>query len=104
MSIITPIPPETPWYQRILLQIPVIGWIARDVMFGDRDNVLYFAAIVATVWILSVAQWGVLVLLIPFTLAVPAAFIGLFNWLVWREERRRHQTPSHSTPKTQPAD
>lgn len=104
MSIITPIPPETPWYHRILLQVPVFGWIARDVLFGDRDNVLYFAAIVATVWILAVARWGVLVLLIPFTLAIPAAVIGIFSALVWRDERRRRRQASSSGRKAQPSD
>lgn len=75
MSIITPIPPKLPLYQRLFFNIPVLGWMARDVIYGDRDNIVWAGVIVAAIWLLAVAQWGVLVLLGTFT-AVTFAVIG----------------------------
>ena len=88
MSIIKPLPPETPRLLRIILQIPVLGWMARDVLYGDKDNSLAFALIVVFVWLASVAQWGLAALLIPFTLVIPAAFYGGFVLMVARYEKK----------------
>jgi hypothetical protein len=80
MKFITPLPPNLPPLKRAFLSIPVIGWMARDVLYGDRENILWAMVILASLWIAGVATWGIFVLLIPFTLAIPAA---LYLWLAY---------------------
>lgn len=99
MSMLTPIPPGTPLIQRLLLKIPVVGWIARDVMFGHRDNIFYFSIIVATIWISCVARWGVAALIVPFALAIPAALVAAFNVLVLSHDRKRRRRDLKVQPK-----
>lgn len=41
-----------------LCAIPVVGWILRDVVEGDRDNIWYFAVAVLTGLVLAIGQWG----------------------------------------------
>lgn len=77
MSILTPIPPKLPWYARAFYSIPLLGWIARDVAFGSRDNIWYAIVIAVTVWSLSIAQWGLVALTLPFVMAVPLIFVTL---------------------------
>ena len=89
MSIITPIPPDIPWYQRVFLKIPVVGWIARDVLFGDRDNAIWFAVIVVSLWLFAVARWGVFALLVPFVLVLLPVPLLLYTLLVRSFERKR---------------
>ena len=98
MTLLTPIPPKTPLPQRIFYNIPVIGWIARDVMFGDSDNVIWAAIAVSALWLFSVAIWGVALLLVPFVLAIPAAGYGVFAFLVWRQERAAARDADEGQP------
>jgi hypothetical protein len=74
MSILTPIPPHIPLAARLFYAIPLIGWIARDVVFGDKDNIWYALAILATVWILSIITWGYAAIIIPYLMMVPVCF------------------------------
>ena len=82
MSILTPIPPRLPLYQRLLFQIPILGWIARDVAFGTDDNIWYAAAIAATIWILSISTWGLVAFVLPFVAAAPLLLmtIAIMAW------------------------
>lgn len=81
MSIITPIPPQLPLYQRLFFNIPVLGWMARDVIYGDRDNVVWAGVIFAAIWLWAVAQWGVLLLLATFTIATGLLILaGFYIW------------------------
>ena len=92
---ITPIPPKLPLYQRLFFNIPVIGWMARDVVYGDRDNLVWAMVIVAAGWLLAVAQWGLPVLLGTFTLAtlmvIGGAFYAWVAVLVARADARAAQ-------------
>lgn len=58
MSILTPIPPAMPLHKRAFFSIPVIGWLARDVLYGDHDNIYYLLVIIATLLVVSVSLWG----------------------------------------------
>jgi hypothetical protein len=81
MSIITPIPPKLPLYQRLFYNIPVLGWMARDVIYGDRDNIVWAGVIFAAIWLWGVTQWGVVLLLATFTVATALLILGGFY--VW---------------------
>jgi len=71
MSILTPVPPAQLWYARAFYKLPVIGWLARDLAFGDSDNVWYFLVILLTVLVLSVATWGLPALVVIALTYVP---------------------------------
>lgn len=77
MSILTPIPRHTPWYARILLSIPLIGWMARDVLFGDKDNIWYALVAVLSVWVIAIVQIGILALYLPMVMLTPVCFVML---------------------------
>jgi hypothetical protein len=74
MSFLTPVPPATPFIARVFYAIPLLGWIARDVMFGDRDNIWYALVILGTIWLLSILTWGYAAIIIPYLCLVPVAF------------------------------
>jgi len=98
MSIITPIPPQLPLYQRLFYNIPVLGWMARDVIYGDRDNIVWAGVIFAAIWLWGVAQWGVWLLLATFTVAtgllILAGFYAWFAVQVRRAEAKARQIGS----------
>ncbi|NCO85075.1 MAG: hypothetical protein GW886_00405 [Rhodobacterales bacterium] len=74
MSIVTPIPPSVPLPARLALKIPVIGWIARDVLFGDKDNIWYALVILLTAFIYALATWGLPALVMTALSLVPLCF------------------------------
>src|SRR5690606_18137077 len=47
-----------PWYY----SIPLFGWIARDLVHGTPDNLLYFLVIFVTLLVLAVKAWGLVAL------------------------------------------
>lgn len=83
MSILTPIPPATPWPQRALFSIPLIGWIARDIAFRDADNIWYALMIVLTLLILAVSQWGLVAIVVTYVTFVVPAMMALLVRLAW---------------------
>jgi small neutral amino acid transporter SnatA (MarC family) len=98
MSIITPIPPQLPLYQRLFFNIPVLGWMARDVIYGDRDNIVWAGVILAAIWLWGVTQLGVLLLLATFTAAtgllIAGGFYVWFSVQVSRAEARAARAKS----------
>lgn len=77
MSILTPLPPTIPLLPRLLLQIPVLGWIARDVLFGSKDNIWYALVLIATVWIIAITTWGLVAFVLPVVMLVPFCLLTL---------------------------
>lgn len=65
--------PRLPWYY----SIPLFGWIARDLVHGSRDNLLYFLVILLTALVLAVKTWGLVALTLVALAAVPVCFILL---------------------------
>lgn len=74
MSILTPIPPALPFHKRAFFSIPLVGWLARDVMYGDPDNIWYFLVIVVTLLIGAVITWGLPALVLAAVGFVPIYF------------------------------
>lgn len=74
MSILTDLPPSLPWYARLFYKLPVIGWLARDVAFGDEENIYYFLVILLTVVVLATATWGLPALVMTALAYVPIHF------------------------------
>ncbi len=95
MSILTPIPPATPPLQRALFSIPILGWFARDIAFGDPDNLYYFLIILLTATVLSVMTWGLPALVVKALLYVPVHVV-LMVALSWPYPARSARA-SHSS-------
>lgn len=74
MSMLTPIPANKPFVQRAFFNIPVIGWLARDVMYGDHDNIYYLLVIILTLVIGAVSIWGLPALVVIAVSLVPIYF------------------------------
>jgi hypothetical protein len=69
--------PRLPLYQRILFKIPVLGWMLKDVMHGEDDNIYYFLLALVSLWGIAILQFGLLGLMIPALLLVPVVFVTL---------------------------
>ena len=67
-------PGRLPWYYRV----PFFGWIAKDVVHGSRDNILYFFVILLTLLVLAVKTWGLVALGMTAVASVPVVFLLLF--------------------------
>lgn len=68
--------PRPSWPVRLVLAIPVIGTILREIAYGDSDTIWYALVIVLTGLVLAVGQWGLAALVI-FCLPVVAAMFVL---------------------------
>lgn len=77
MSLITSTPPHTSLWKRAILSVPVLGWMARDVLYGDPDNIYYLMVILLTVAVVSTAIWGLPALVGLCLTSVPIYFVLL---------------------------
>lgn len=68
-------PAPHPAWLRMLMAVPVLGWILRDLMKGSEETIWYaFAAFVA-LWVLAVVLFGVPGLYIPAVILVPIILV-----------------------------
>lgn len=63
--------------KRAFYAIPVLGWIARDVAEGDRENIWYALVILASLWVMAIMTWGLPALYLPAVFAAPAFLLLL---------------------------
>lgn len=68
--------------QRVIYAIPVIGWIARDLMEGDADNVWYLLVAFFSLWMIAGMTWGLPGIVVPALMLVPLCALGiiLITW------------------------
>lgn len=71
------IPHRLPFWQRLFFAIPVIGWVAKDVLHGDRANVWFAVVLFVSLWLISTMTFGLPGLYIPAVLLVPVIFVLL---------------------------
>ena len=75
-------PSKLPFWQRIVFAIPVFGWVAKDITFGDRNN-LWFAIIAfVSLWLSSALVFGLPGLYLPALALVPFIFVTLI-FIIW---------------------
>lgn len=72
--------PARAWFY----SVPVAGWIARDIVHGDADNIWYFLVICLTALVLAVKTWGLVALGLTALAAVPVVFTLLLLITVGR--------------------
>ncbi len=66
-----------PLWLRVFYTVPVIGWMARDVMEGDRANLYFLLVTLVSLWGISTLTWGIPGLYIPALASVPVVFVVL---------------------------
>lgn len=69
--------PRPPFWQRLFLSVPVIGWIARDLLYGDKDSIWYALVAFFSAWGCAILMFGVPGLYLPALALVPVMFIIL---------------------------
>lgn len=70
-------PPKLPFWQRLFFAIPVIGWVAKDLLFGDKNNVWFALIGFVSLWLSSALTFGLPGLYLPAVAMVPVIFILL---------------------------
>ena len=69
-------------FMRAFLAIPVLGWIARDLLDGGEDTIYYLLVAVLCLLVVGVMTWGIMVLTLVAVSLVPVIF-GLLIWITW---------------------
>lgn len=71
-----------PLWQRLFFAVPVVGWIAHDLVHGDEDNIWYALVLVISLWAISGLTFGLPGLYVPAVVLVPIMFsvLLLITW------------------------
>lgn len=75
-------PARLPLWQRLFFAIPVLGWVARDLAFGDKHNIWYAITGFVSLWLSSALIFGVPGFYIPALALAPIIFITLI-FITW---------------------
>ncbi|WP_187431171.1 hypothetical protein ROLI_008710 [Roseobacter fucihabitans] len=70
-------PPNLPIWQRLFFKIPVLGWVARDLLLGDKNNVWFALIGFVSLWMSSALVFGLPGLYLPALALVPVMFVVL---------------------------
>ncbi|QBF32363.1 hypothetical protein [Thalassococcus sp. S3] len=70
-------PHRRPLTHRLFFAIPVIGWMARDLIYGDKDNIWYALVAFISLWASSALVFGLPGLYIPAVMLVPVIWVVL---------------------------
>lgn len=75
-------PKKLPLLQRLFFAIPVIGWMAKDLMFGDKNNIWFALIAFVSLWACSALTFGLPGLYLPAVALVPVIFaiLILITW------------------------
>lgn len=82
MSVPAEQPRRLPLWQRLFFAIPVIGWIARDLVFGDKNNIWFALVTFVSLWMISALTFGLPGLYLPAVAMVPIIFLALL-FITW---------------------
>lgn len=70
-------PIALPLWRRWLYRVPVLGWMLRDVLHGDRENLWYALFTLVALWIMAVMAWGYVALIVPALGLTAGVFVVL---------------------------
>ena len=70
-------PHALPFWQRLFFAIPVIGWVAKDLLFGDKNNVWFALIAFVSLWLSAALTFGLPGLYLPALALVPVMFVVL---------------------------
>ena len=60
--------------ERIAFGVPLLGWMLKDVIYGDPANKWWALVAVVSLWIMAIMTWGFPAVVVPVVAAVPVAF------------------------------
>lgn len=66
-----------PLYERAIYAVPVLGWMLKDVVHGDRDNIYWFILALASLWVMAIMAFGYPAVILPVLAVVPIVFCVL---------------------------
>lgn len=69
--------PALPLWQRLFFKVPVLGWVAKDLLFGDKNNVWFALIGFVSLWLSSALTFGLPGLYLPAVALVPVVFVLL---------------------------
>lgn len=75
-------PTRLPLWQRILFALPVLGWVAKDLAFGDKNNIWFALIMFVSLWMSSALVFGLPGLYLPALALVPVMFVVLVT-ITW---------------------
>ena len=75
-------PTRLPLWQRLFFAVPVIGWIAKDLVFGDKNNIWFALIAFVSLWLSSALVFGLPGLYVPALALVPVIFVVLL-FITW---------------------
>lgn len=75
-------PTRLPFWQRLFFAIPVIGWVAKDLLFGDKNNIWFALIAFVSLWLSSALVFGLPGLYLPALALVPIIFVVLL-FITW---------------------
>lgn len=81
MTLVTA-PKRLPFWQRTFFAIPVLGWIARDLLFGDKNNIWFAIIGFVSLWLSAALTFGLPGLYLPALALVPVMFVVLV-FITW---------------------
>jgi len=70
-------PPPRPTALRLLLAVPLIGHILRDLLYRGRENVWYFLLMVVSLWGIAILEFGLPGLALPAVALTPLILLVL---------------------------
>ncbi len=62
---------------RLFFMVPIIGWMAKDLLYGDKDHIWYVLVTVISLWGIAILKFGVIGLYLPAVGLVPVIFAVL---------------------------
>ena len=62
---------------RLLLAVPLVGHILRDLLYRGRENVWYFLLMVVSLWGIAILEFGLPGLTLPAVAVTPVILIVL---------------------------
>lgn len=66
-----------PLWERMIYAIPLLGWMIKDVVHGEPDNIYHFLFAVVCLWIIAGLQFGAVGVVIPALVFVPVIMLTL---------------------------
>ncbi len=66
-----------PLWERMIYAIPLIGWMIKDVVYGEPDNIYHFLAGIVFLWIILGLVFGYPGIIIPALFLTPLILFTL---------------------------
>jgi hypothetical protein len=66
-----------PLWERMIYAIPLIGWMIKDVVHGEPDNIYHFLAGIVFLWIILGIVFGYPGIIIPALILAPLILFTL---------------------------